>query len=111
MDIEKTIKLKLATGIMNNMNRLTEIWTEIDHYTKYGALKAKGEPLGRKIAEMSRSELISFCWNIHPTIAKLKKKITNEKNELKKAALQSELNIRLAELDELKKIRDGEGSV
>ena len=97
-----------AMEIMKRMDRITEIWTKLDQFDKYGSvIEDHTGPVRRSINDLSRSELIQFCFNIYPTISKLKARINSEENELVKLALISELDIRQKELEELQKIRDG----
>lgn len=95
-----------AKEILTRMNRVTDIWSVLDFYERYGHLPQERGPVRRRIDEMSRAELIRFCFTIQPTIAKLKKRIAAEKDELKKTALKTELAIRMEELQELQAIRD-----
>jgi hypothetical protein len=95
-----------AREVINRMNRVTDIWSVLDYFHKYGQLPQEKGPARRKIEEMSRPELIRFCFGIQPTIAKLKKRIANETNEVKKTTLQQELNYRMEELRELQEMRD-----
>ena len=95
-----------ALAIMGHMEELTDIWDQLDYYVQHKRVRPENTALRRQINEMSKAELITFCWNIHPHISKLKKRIQAEKNELQKAVLKQELEIRLLELEELKKIRD-----
>jgi hypothetical protein len=102
-------KTRIAAGeIMRRMNRVTEIWTKIDQFEKYGTTEEEQKgPVRRSVNDMTRPELIQFCFNIYPTISKLKNRIKNEENELLKAQILAELAIREQELLELQKIRDG----
>ena len=97
-----------AKAIIERMNRITAIWGSLDYYQKHKKLPAdEGNAVKRRIDEMSRPELISFCLSIHPTIARLRKRIESCEDELKKSQWQSELKMRLDELLELQNIRDG----
>lgn len=95
-----------AREIIERMNRVTDIWSTLDYFHKYGELPQEKGPARRMIEEMSKAELIRFCFSIQPTIAKLKKRVADEKNQVKKAQLQIELNLRMEELRELQAIRD-----
>lgn len=98
----------MAAKIVEATDRMTQIWDDLDYYKDHGQMRS-AMPLVIKhnVEEMELPDIIAKCWNIHPTISKLKAQIKRTEEGAEKVLLEARLVEELELLKALQDIRDG----
>lgn len=108
MDKKDQLLLQKCAGtIVGNHKAIKAYWDEIDHFREFGSTPTESQRvLKQNVEDMSIGQIVTLCFTLPQFICKMKKKLKNMADGPEKLQTMLELQIKEAELNEIKNLRE-----